>query len=88
MQIKDFSIKKIGQKDIEIDLSVGFDSSVDLKKYFKSHSKCDWTWEKHLTLDIEYVGKYYRSLQSKDPAKPMTPPFYDEQLIKIAAKVF
>jgi hypothetical protein len=60
LEIKNFKIKKIGQKDIDIEISVEIDQNADKKKYFKNSALSDWTWDRHLTLDIEYIGKYYR----------------------------
>jgi hypothetical protein len=59
---------------------------VEKKKYFKNNALSDWTWDKHLTLDIEYIGKYYRQLMAVD-GKPL-PQFYDETQIKMAPRQF
>jgi uncharacterized lipoprotein YddW (UPF0748 family) len=81
LKIAGFAIKKIGQKDIEISVSVQFDPKADRKKYFKNCALQDWKWEQNVTLDIEYIGKFYRSLMTSP--KTQSPLFYDENQVKI-----
>ena len=61
LQVTDYEITGINQKDILLNLSVEF-TSKEPSKYFKNDLK-SWSDSSQITIDIEYIGKYYRAME-------------------------
>jgi hypothetical protein len=61
LQITDYEITGINQKDILLNLSVEF-LAKEPSKFFKNDLK-RWNDCSQITIDIEYIGRYYRAME-------------------------